>query len=104
VGKANAPDVEDAKREIADIGRGRSGHIRVGIVPTAARFLLPPVRRAVCARDENGGLAAHSFSLSFRTKTIRGFEDPQSAEARIFRSEALSHLLALTGSDFRFPP
>ncbi len=38
-------DVEDARREIGDIGRGLSGHIRVGIVPTAAQFLLPPAAR-----------------------------------------------------------
>jgi DNA-binding transcriptional LysR family regulator len=38
-------DVEDAQREIGDIGRGLSGHIRIGIVPTAAQFLLPPVAR-----------------------------------------------------------
>jgi DNA-binding transcriptional LysR family regulator len=43
-------DVEDAKREIADIGRGLSGHIRVGIVPTAAQFLLPPVARQLIAQ------------------------------------------------------
>ena len=38
-------DVEDAQREIAGIGRGLSGHVRIGIVPTAAQFLLPPVAR-----------------------------------------------------------
>ena len=38
-------DVEDAKREIAGIGQGLSGHVRIGIVPTAAQFLLPPVAR-----------------------------------------------------------
>lgn len=38
-------DVEDAQREIAGIGQGLSGHVRVGIVPTAAQFLLPPVAR-----------------------------------------------------------
>jgi DNA-binding transcriptional LysR family regulator len=38
-------DVEDAKREIGDIGRGLSGHVRVGVVPTAAQFLLPTVSR-----------------------------------------------------------
>jgi DNA-binding transcriptional LysR family regulator len=38
-------DVEDARREIADIGQGLSGHVRIGIVPTAAQFLLPPVAR-----------------------------------------------------------
>ncbi len=38
-------DVEGAKREIEGIGRGMSGHIRLGIVPTAARFLLPSAAR-----------------------------------------------------------
>ena len=38
-------DTEDAKREIGDLGRGLSGHIRIGIVPTAAQFLLPPAVR-----------------------------------------------------------
>ncbi|NML17846.1 LysR family transcriptional regulator [Azohydromonas caseinilytica] len=38
-------DVEDAKREIGDIGRGLSGHVRIGVVPTAAQFLLPTVSR-----------------------------------------------------------
>lgn len=36
-------DVEDAKREIAAIGQGLTGHVRIGIVPTAAQFLLPAV-------------------------------------------------------------
>ncbi|WP_119153575.1 LysR family transcriptional regulator [Caldimonas tepidiphila] len=35
-------DVEDAKLEIASLGQGLSGHVRIGIVPTAAQFLLPP--------------------------------------------------------------
>lgn len=38
-------DEEDARREIAGIGQGLSGHVRIGIVPTAAQFLLPPVAR-----------------------------------------------------------
>jgi DNA-binding transcriptional LysR family regulator len=38
-------DVEDAKRELSAIGAGLSGHVRLGIVPTAAQFLLPPVAR-----------------------------------------------------------
>src|SRR5690349_5614309 len=36
---------EDAVREIGDLGRGLAGMIRVGAVPTVARFLLPPVTR-----------------------------------------------------------
>jgi DNA-binding transcriptional LysR family regulator len=38
-------DVEDAKRELSAIGAGLTGHVRLGIVPTAAQFLLPPVAR-----------------------------------------------------------
>lgn len=37
--------VEDAEREIKTLGVGISGHIRVGIVPTAAEFLLPQAVR-----------------------------------------------------------
>ena len=39
-------DVEDAKREMLEIGKGMSGQVRIGIVPTAAQYLLPfAVRR-----------------------------------------------------------
>ncbi len=38
-------DVEDAKRELQSIGAGLTGHVRIGIVPTAAQFLLPGVAR-----------------------------------------------------------
>ncbi len=43
-------DAEDAKREMGDIGRGLSGHIRLGIVPTAAQFLLPRAARQLMAQ------------------------------------------------------
>lgn len=38
-------DVEGAKRELRDFGDGVSGLVRIGIVPTAAQFLLPAVAR-----------------------------------------------------------
>ena len=38
-------DMEDARREIDAIGSGLAGHIRIGIVPTAAQFLLPAAAR-----------------------------------------------------------
>lgn len=38
-------DMEDARREIDAIGTGLAGHVRVGIVPTAAQFLLPAAAR-----------------------------------------------------------
>lgn len=36
---------EDAEREVADIGRGHAGLVRIGMAPTAARFLMPPLSR-----------------------------------------------------------
>jgi DNA-binding transcriptional LysR family regulator len=38
-------DEEDARRELQAIGAGLTGHVRIGIVPTAAQFLLPAVAR-----------------------------------------------------------
>jgi DNA-binding transcriptional LysR family regulator len=38
-------DAEEARRELSSIGAGLSGHVRLGIVPTAAQFLLPSVAR-----------------------------------------------------------
>ena len=38
-------DLEDAQRELQAIGSGLVGHVRLGIVPTAAQFLLPSVAR-----------------------------------------------------------
>lgn len=43
-------DLEDAQREIGDIGRGLSGHVRIGVVPTAAEFMLPSVTRQLLAQ------------------------------------------------------
>ena len=34
-------DVQDARREMADLGRGVAGQVRLGVVPTAAQYLLP---------------------------------------------------------------
>ena len=34
---------EDAVREVGDVGRGQAGLVRIGMVPTAARFLMPPL-------------------------------------------------------------
>ncbi len=38
-------DVEDAQRELGAMSKGLAGHIRIGIVPTAAQFVLPSVAR-----------------------------------------------------------
>ncbi|MBU3651963.1 MAG: LysR family transcriptional regulator [Limnohabitans sp.] len=51
-------DVEDARRELSAIGAGLSGHVRLGIVPTAAQFLLPPVARQLL--KEAPGVTLHT--------------------------------------------
>ena len=51
-------DVEDARRELAAIGAGLSGHVRIGIVPTAAQFLLPAVARQLL--QEAPGVTLHT--------------------------------------------
>jgi DNA-binding transcriptional LysR family regulator len=51
-------DVEEAKRELASLGSGLSGHVRLGIVPTAAQFLLPPVARQLL--QEAPGVTLHT--------------------------------------------
>ena len=38
---------EDAEREVVDVGRGLAGLVRMGMAPTAARFLMPPLCREV---------------------------------------------------------
>jgi DNA-binding transcriptional LysR family regulator len=36
---------EDTMREIGEVGAGVAGHVRIGILPTLARFLMPPLCR-----------------------------------------------------------
>lgn len=36
---------DDTVREIAEVGAGISGHVRIGVLPTLARFLMPPLCR-----------------------------------------------------------
>lgn len=42
---------EEAEREVGEIGRGEAGLVRIGLVPTAARFLMPPLCRKFLARS-----------------------------------------------------
>ena len=56
-------DVDDAIREIGDLGKGLIGHIRVGIVPTAAQFLLPVATRR---------LLEHAPDVTMRTVVALG--------------------------------
>ena len=49
-------DVQDAQREVSAIGKGLAGHVRIGIVPTAAQFLLPSVARQLLEEAPEGTL------------------------------------------------
>lgn len=44
---------DDAVREIAEIGAGVAGQVRIGVLPTLARFLMPPLCR-VFLKDAPG--------------------------------------------------
>ena len=46
-------DMEDARREIAALATGLAGHVRVGIVPTGAQFLLPSAARQLLLEGPN---------------------------------------------------
>src|SRR4051812_5632363 len=48
----------EAVREVGDVSSGRAGVVRIGMVPTAARYLMPPL----CAR-----ILADSPDFVFRT-------------------------------------
>ncbi|WP_157265322.1 LysR family transcriptional regulator [Azohydromonas aeria] len=100
-------DVEDAKREIGDIGRGLSGHVRVGVVPTAAQFLLPAVTRQLLAEAPSvtlktvvglvdvlkPQLTAGELDLMVATETPAepGFESRPLAEDNIVVAASASH-------------
>lgn len=51
-------DAADARKEIAAIGRGLSGHVRLGVVPTAAQFVLPTAARKLL--EEAPDLTLHT--------------------------------------------
>lgn len=40
---------EDTKREIGELGAGLAGQVRIGVLPTLARFLMPPLCRVFLA-------------------------------------------------------
>ena len=65
--------VEDAEREIKELGGGISGHIRIGIVPTAAQFLLPAAVTKMLAEAPKVTLrTVVALSDSLRQLLLRG--------------------------------
>ena len=67
-------DADDARREIQDIGCGLSGHIRLGIVPTAAQFLLPPVVRQLMREAPNVTLRTEVALVDMMRPRLRAGE------------------------------
>ncbi len=51
--------VEDAKRELSSLQKGLTGHVRIGIVPTAAQFMLPSVAKQLLAEAPSVILNTH---------------------------------------------
>lgn len=47
---------DETTREMVDFARGDSGRIRIGLVPTAAQFLLPQICRALLADTQDVSL------------------------------------------------
>ena len=47
---------DEAAREVLDFARGESGQVKLGIVPTAAQYVLPPVCRALLRDAPNVSL------------------------------------------------
>jgi len=65
--------VEDAEREIKELGGGVTGHIRIGIVPTAAQFLLPSAVRKMLAESPKVTLrTVVGLSDSLRQQLLQG--------------------------------
>ncbi len=65
--------VEDAEREIRELGGGVTGHIRIGIVPTAAQFLLPSAVRKMLTESPKVTLrTVVGLSDSLRQQLLQG--------------------------------
>lgn len=67
-------DVEDAQREVGDIGRGLSGVVRLGIVPTAAQFQLPQAVRKLLAEAPDVRLKTTVSLVDALMPMLRGGE------------------------------
>jgi len=67
-------DAEDARRELSSIGRGLTGHVRIGIVPTAAQFLLPSVARQLLQEAPEVTLKTHVGLIDVLKPLLRSGE------------------------------
>lgn len=101
-------DVESARREIGDIGRGLSGHVKVGIVPTAAQFLLPPVARDLIAEAPEVTLRTHVALVDVLTPLLRAGDidlmvGTEGAKEAGFTSQYLAEDIIVVAASARHP-
>lgn len=64
-------DLEDARREMSAIGGGLAGQVRIGIVPTAAQFLLPAAARQLLQEAPGVSLRTEVALVDVLTPKLR---------------------------------
>lgn len=69
--------IESARREIGDIGQGLSGQVKLGIVLTAAQFLLPPTARDLL--KEVPGMTVRTTAAQWRHRPPRWYRRSERA-------------------------
>jgi len=65
---------DDLSREMDDVARGQSGHISIGVVPTAAQYLLPTVARAFLAEAKDVRLKAIIGQIDVLSTSLKAGE------------------------------
>lgn len=87
--------VDDARRELATLGQGLRGHVRVGIVPTAAQFILPGVARRLLKEAPDVTLATVTGLVdTLKPKLIAGELDLVVGTESRMEAGCVSRLLA----------
>ncbi|MFO1340687.1 MAG: LysR substrate-binding domain-containing protein [Burkholderiaceae bacterium] len=101
-------DVDDARREMHDIGQGLAGQVRVGVVPTAAQFLLPPAARRLMAEAPGVTLKMQVGLIDVLKPLLRAGEldlmvATESAPEAGFSSQVLSEDQIVVAASARHP-
>ena len=65
---------EETAREISDIGAGLAGQVRLGVLPTLARFLMPPLCRALLREAPEANIHARIAQNDVLAKLLQAGE------------------------------